>query len=186
MRSDRTGCQYFCREILVLDEGLKMTTTETPFLHQVRLARCQALARELAVLRAKLPFMLGADERPFKAACATVEADLEAATGTPQQRALEAALSEAEGQLAVALFEDAGRQSKGSADGVVLAQQKLQRLQKWQGNPQEPSDYTGEAEETLARVRQLRIKLGPDTNLTAFDVVCLLELALNPPKAPSL
>lgn len=163
-----------------------MTTTETPFLQQVRLARCEALAAQLAVLRAKLPFMLGADERPFKAACAVVEADLEAATGTPQQRALEAALSEAEGQLAVALFEDAGRQSKGSADGVVLAQQKLQRLQKWQGNPQEPSDYTGEAEETLARVRQLRIKLGPDTNLTAFDVVCLLELALNPPKAPSL
>jgi hypothetical protein len=163
-----------------------MTTTETPFLHQVRLARCKALARELATLRAKLPMTLGSDRIVYETACKAVEADLLQAAGTPEQRALEAALSEAEGQLAVALFEDAGRQSKGSADGVVLAQQKLQRLQKWQGNPQEPSDYTGEAEETLARVRQLRIKLGPDTNLTAFDVVCLLELALNPPKAPSL
>ena len=163
-----------------------MTTTETPFLQQVRIARCKALARELAAHRIKMPTALGSNQKVYELAYKQLEADLEAATGTPQQRALEVALGEAEGQLAAALFEDAGRQSKGSADGVVLAQQKLQRLQKWQGNPQEPSDYTGEAEETLARVRQLRIKLGPDTNLTAFDVVCLLELALNPPKAPSL
>lgn len=136
-----------------------MTTTETPFLQLVRLARCEALAAQLAVLRAKLPFMLGADERPFKAACAAVEADLEAATGTPQQRALEVALSEAEGQLAVALFEDAGRQSKGSADGVALAQQKLQALQKWQGKPHKSSDYTSEDEDTLTRVRSFAAAL---------------------------
>ena len=160
-----------------------MNTTETPFLHQVRLARCKALAAQLAVLRAKLPFMLGADERPFKAACATVEADLEAATGTPQQRALEAALSEAEGQLAVALFEDAGRQSKGSADGVVLAQQKLQALQKWQGKPQEPSDYTGEAEATLTRVRSFAAALHTDPelkNLSGGQVLAKLMEVLSP------
>jgi hypothetical protein len=160
-----------------------MTTTETPFLQQVRLARCEALAAQLAVLRAKLPFMLGADERPFKAACAAVEADLEAATGTPQQRALEAALSEAEGQLAVALFEDAGRQSKGSADGVALAQQKLQALQKWQGKPQGQSDYISEAEDTLARLRSLAASLHTDPelkNLSGGQVLAKLMEVMSP------
>ena len=160
-----------------------MTTTETPFLHQVRLARCEALAAQLAVLRAKLPFMLGADERPFKAACAAVEADLEVATGTPEQRALEVALGEAEGQLAVALFEDAGRQSKGSADGVVLAQQKLQRLQKWQGKPHKSSDYTSEDEDTLTRLRSLAAWLHTDPelkNLSGGQVLAKLMEVLLP------
>jgi len=170
---------------LVLEKGLKMTTTELPFLHRIRLARCEALAAQLAVLRAKLPFALGADERPFKAACAAVEADLEAATGTPQQRALEAALSEAEGQLAVALFEDAGRQSKGSADGVVLAQQKLQRLQKWTSKPQEPSDYTSEAEMTLNRVRQLANNLRAEIYFETFTGSAVLTKFLDALASPS-
>ena len=142
-----------------------MTTTETPFLHQVRLARCEALAAQLAVLRAKLPFMLGADERPFKAACAAVEADLEAATGTPQQRALEAALGEAEGQLAAALFEDATRKTIGSAAGVELARQKLLTLEKLRGRTHEMSDYISEAEDTLARLRSLVTSLHTDPEL---------------------
>ena len=158
-------------------------TTETPFLQQVRLARCEALARELAVLRAKLPFMLGADERPFKAACAAVEADLEAATGTPQQRALEAALSEAEGQLAVALFEDATRTTIGSAAGVELARQKLLTLEKLRGRTHEMSDYTSESEVTLDRVRQLVTSLHTDPelqNLSGGQVLAKLMEVLSP------
>jgi hypothetical protein len=146
-------------------KGLKMTTTETPFLRQVRLARCQALARELATLCAKCPMTLGSDRIAYETACKAVEADLVRVAGTPEQRALEAAVSEAEGQLAVALFEDAGRQSKGSADGVALAQQKLQALQKWQGKPHKSSEYTSEDEDTLARLRSLVASLHTDPEL---------------------
>ncbi len=160
------------------------TQTELPFLHRVRLARCEALADQLAVLRAKLPFALGADERPFKAACAAVEADLEAATGTPQQRALEAALSEAEGQLAVALFEDATRTTIGSAAGVELARQKLLTLEKLRGRTHEMSDYTSESEVVLARLRQLAAALHTDSELkilTGAEVLGRFMQALSVP-----
>ena len=142
-----------------------MTTTETPFLHQVRLARCQSLAKELATLRAKCPMTLGSDRIAYETACKAVEADLEAATGTPQQRALEAALGEAEGQLAAALFEDATRKTIGSAAGVELARQKLLTLEKLRGRTHEMSDYISEAEDTLARLRSLVTSLHTDPEL---------------------
>lgn len=161
------------------------TQTEIPFLHRVRLARCEALAAQLAVLRAKLPFALGADERPFKAACAAVEADLEAATGTPQQRALEAAMSEAEGQLTEALLESTTRQ--GSDVGVRLARQKLSNLQKWQ-DPAiawPPSDYTSEAEDSLTRLRSFAAALHADSvllqKLTGAEVLGRFMQALSVP-----
>jgi len=161
-----------------------MTTTELPFLYRVRLARCEALAAQLAVLRAKLPFALGADERPFKAACAAVEADLEAATGTPQQRALEAALGEAEAQLTEALFEDATRKTIGSAAGVELARQKLLTLEKLRGRAYEMSDYTSESEVVLVRLRQFAAALHVDPelkSLTGSEVLGRFMQALSVP-----
>ena len=161
---------------------LKMTTTETPFLQQVRLARCEALARELATLRAKLPFALG-DQQIYKTACEAVEADLVRAAGTPQQRALEAAIGEVEGQLTDALLEGTTRQ--GTDAGVRLARQRLCNLQKWQ-DPKivwPPNDYTGEAEDTLTRLRSLAASLHTDPelqNLSGEQVLAKLMEALSP------
>ena len=142
-----------------------MTTTETPFLQQVRIARCKALARELAAHRIKMPTALGSNQKVYELAYKQLEADLEAATGTPQQRALEVALGEAVGQLAAALFEDATRKTIGSAAGVELARQKLLTLEKLRGRTHEMSDYISEAEDTLARLRSLVTSLHTDPEL---------------------
>lgn len=149
-----------------------MTTTETPFLHQVRLARCEALAAQLAVLRVKLPFARKEDQEVYKSACTALEADLLQAAGTPEQRALEAAVSEAEGQLTDALREDATRMSMGSAADLEFARQKLRKLE-LQGKPRAPSapsdgctsEYTSEDEDTLARLRSLATSLHTDPEL---------------------
>lgn len=161
-----------------------MTTTETPFLQQVRIARCKALARELAAHRIKMPTALESNQKVYELAYKQLEADLEAATGTPQQRALEAALSEAEGQLAVALFEDATRTTIGSAAGVELARQKLLTLEKLRGRTHEMSDYTSESEVVLARLRQLAAALHTDSELkilTGAEVLGRFMQALSVP-----
>ena len=161
-----------------------MTTTETPFLQQVRIARCKALARELAAHRIKMPTALESNQKVYELAYKQLEADLEAATGTPQQRALEVALGEAEGQLAAALFEDATRKTIGSAAGVELARQKLLTLEKLRGRTHEMSDYTSESEVVLARLRQFAAALHVDPelkSLTGSEVLGRFMQALSVP-----
>lgn len=162
-----------------------MTTTETPFLHQVRLARCQALAKELAELRARLPFARGVDVQPHKVACAALEADLLQAAGTPEQRALEAAQEQLEGPLAGALI---ALSTSSTARGVALHAERLEAVEFLRTKLRElrlpgQSDYTSEDEDTLARLRSLAASLHTDPelkNLSGTQVLAKIMEVLSP------
>jgi len=116
----------------------------------VRAMKCQALAGELAKLRAEIVRGPNDGERDRRkeldAAANAIEEEIAHAIGTPEQRALEAAQSVLEGALAQALADSA----KYGAEG---AQVWLDRLQGLKLPAKQPSPYTSEAEDKLARVR---------------------------------
>ena len=116
----------------------------------VRAMKCQALACELAKLRAEIARGPNDGERdrrlPLDAAADAIEEEIARALGTPEQRALEAAQSVLEGALALSLADSA----KYGAEG---AQVWLDRLQGLKLPSKQPSPYTSEAEEKLTRVR---------------------------------
>jgi HPt (histidine-containing phosphotransfer) domain-containing protein len=148
-----------------------MLTTETPFTHQVRLIRCQALSAELASLRAKLATTRrGGDDADLAQVnillrgIDELEKALAEAAGSSEQRALEAAQHEVEGQLAQALLDDATRQTPQSIAGVKRLQDKLRALSSAPPKSWDGSIYTSEAEEKLAQARFMseRIDLGKE------------------------
>jgi hypothetical protein len=112
--------------------------------------KCQALASELAKLRAEIARGPNDGERDCRkeldAAADAIEEEIAHAIGAPEQRALEAAQSVLEGALAQALADSA----KYGAEGAQVWFDRLQGL-KLPGK--QPSPYTSEAEEKLARVR---------------------------------
>lgn len=163
-----------------------MTTTEIPFLHQVRLARCEALAKELATLRAKSPMTLGSDRQVYELACKAVEADLVQAAGTPEQRAIEAAQDQLGDQLAEALIALATSTTAGGGQPLATRLEAVEILRTkflWLRFP-EQSDYTSEAEETLTRLRSLAAALHTDSelkSLTGAEVLGRFMSALSVP-----
>jgi hypothetical protein len=116
--------------------------------------KCQALANELARLRAEIARGPNDGERDrckeLGAAADAIEEEIAHAIGTPGHRALEAAQAEAEGSLKEALLEDAVRGTPGSRAAVEYQRTKLAALRV---AVSQPSPYTSEAEEKLARVR---------------------------------
>jgi hypothetical protein len=109
--------------------------------------KCQALVSELGKLHVAI---VSADDeterRKLNIVAHAIEKSIEIAIGTPEQRALEAAQSVLEGALAQALADSA----KYGAEGAQVWFDRLQGL-KLPGK--QPSPYTSEAEEKLARVR---------------------------------
>lgn len=163
-----------------------MTTPETPFLHRVRLARCEALAAQLAVLRVKLPFAHKVDQSVYEAACEAVEADLVQAAGTPEQRAIEAAQDQLGDQLTEALIVLATSATARGGQPLATRLEAVEILRTkflWLRFP-EQSDYTSEAEETLTRLRSLAAALHTDSelkSLTGAEVLGRFMQALSVP-----
>jgi hypothetical protein len=116
--------------------------------------KCQALAGELAKLRAEIARGPSDGERyrrkELVAAADAIEKEIAHALGTPEQRALEDAEAQIEHGLKEALLEDAVRGTPGSRAAVEYQRTKLTALRV---AVSQPSPYTSEVEEKLARVR---------------------------------
>ena len=121
----------------------------------VRAMKCQALAGELAKLRAEIacgPNTERDRRKELEAAADAIEEEIAHALGTPEQRALETAEAQVEYGLKEALLEDAVRGTPGSRAAVEYQRTRLTALR---GAGKQPSPYTSEAEDKLARILQL-------------------------------
>lgn len=124
----------------------------------VRAMKCQALAAELAAIRAKLATaQTDEDRQRCRQASALLEEDIAAAAGTAEERAREAAETVIEGSVAdhlrrlllLRLSPHNSREQQEVEGGLSVELRRLANL-----NPAR-SPYTSDAEEKLKQIREL-------------------------------
>ncbi|TXH11821.1 MAG: hypothetical protein E6R03_13950 [Hyphomicrobiaceae bacterium] len=141
----------------------------------IRAMKCQALAAELAAMRAKLATaQTDEDRQRCRQASALLEEDIAMVAGTAEQRALEAAQSHSEGLLKEALV-DFARDSRPANERAVREQ--LDRL--WnvkrltalsvEGVFGQPGTYTSDAEEQVKRIVGLLVSNGTSPPLSVLS-----------------
>jgi hypothetical protein len=140
--------------------------------------KCQALAGELAKLRAEIARGPNDGDRDRRkelvAAADAIEEAIAHALGTPEQRVLEAAESQVEYGLKEALLEDAIRGTPGSRAAVEYQRTKLAALRVVADRS---SPYTSEAEEKLARIVRLLVSCGSAPPLAVIsDIKDIVEV----------